>query len=105
MNLIAPALTIKLLTHMYRSPLKDAWVASLPIGGEDGTLEKRFAKMPEGIRVRAKTGSLSHINSLAGYIDSRTYGMLAVCIMSNGANTPAAETRSAIDKIAGELAK
>lgn len=105
MNLIAPALTIKLLTHMYRSPLKDAWVASLPIGGEDGTLEKRFAKMPEGIRVRAKTGSLSHINSLAGYIDSRTYGMLAVCIMSNGANIPASETRSAIDKIAVELAK
>lgn len=105
MNLIAPSLTIKLLAHMYNSPLKDVWIASLPIGGEDGTLEKRFAKMPGGARVRAKTGSLSHVNSLGGYIDSKTYGMLAVSIMTTGANAPAAETRAAIDKIAVELAK
>lgn len=105
LNLIAPALTVKLLTHMVGTPLRDVWIASLPVGGVDGTLENRFAKIPEGARVQAKTGTISHVNSLSGYIDSQTYGTVVFSIMSNGANVPAAEIRGAVDKICAEIAR
>jgi D-alanyl-D-alanine carboxypeptidase/D-alanyl-D-alanine-endopeptidase (penicillin-binding protein 4) len=45
------------------------FLASLSIGGIDGTLWTRFRG--EGIegRVRGKTGSLNHVNALAAYVD------------------------------------
>lgn len=47
--------------------------ASLPIGGMDGTLAKRFKNSPAKGRVRAKTGTLAAVATLAGYagVDSR----------------------------------
>lgn len=105
LNLIAPALTVKLLTHMYRSEHRDIWLASLPVGGADGTLENRFERISEGKLVRAKTGTISHVNSLSGYINSATQGKVVFSIMSNGANTPASDIRAVVDKISAELAK
>ena len=45
------------------------FMASLSVGGVDGTLWTRFRG--EGIegRVRGKTGSLNHVNALAVYVD------------------------------------
>ena len=47
--------------------------ASLPIGGMDGTLAKRFKNSPAKGRVRAKTGTLASVATLAGYagVDSK----------------------------------
>jgi D-alanyl-D-alanine carboxypeptidase/D-alanyl-D-alanine-endopeptidase (penicillin-binding protein 4) len=47
--------------------------ASLPIGGMDGTLAKRFKSSPAKGRVRAKTGTLASVATLAGYagVDSK----------------------------------
>jgi D-alanyl-D-alanine carboxypeptidase/D-alanyl-D-alanine-endopeptidase (penicillin-binding protein 4) len=55
--------------------------------------------------VQAKTGSLSHVNALSGYIKSRTFGMVAFSIMVNGSNGPASTIRQAIDTICLEIAR
>jgi len=98
-NLVAPAATVKLLRHLHRSPHRDAWVSLLPIGGEDGTLAERFMGNPEGRRVRAKTGTLSHVSALAGYIESRRRGPLAFALMVNNYNAASSEIRPVVDKI------
>jgi D-alanyl-D-alanine carboxypeptidase/D-alanyl-D-alanine-endopeptidase (penicillin-binding protein 4) len=105
LNLISPAATIELLKHMWDSPLRGVFVASLPVGGLDGTLESRFDGRPRGNVVQAKTGSLSHVNALSGYIKSRTFGMVAFSIMVNGSNGPASTIRQAIDTICLEIAR
>jgi len=43
-------------------------VASLPVGGVDGTLAKRWTGHPAKGRVRAKTGTLDKVTTLAGYL-------------------------------------
>lgn len=48
--------------------LKEPFLASLAIGGEDGTLKSRLKNLPGGIRVLAKTGTLTSMRNLAGYI-------------------------------------
>jgi D-alanyl-D-alanine carboxypeptidase/D-alanyl-D-alanine-endopeptidase (penicillin-binding protein 4) len=98
-NLVAPAATVKLLRHLHRSPHRDAWVSLLPIGGEDGTLAERFTGNPEGRRVRAKTGTLSHVSALAGYIESRSRGPLAFALMVNNFNSASSEIRPVVDRI------
>lgn len=56
------------------------FIASLPIGGIDGTLRSRFARRPAAGLVRAKTGTLAKVSTLAGYVglDSSRLAAFAV---------------------------
>jgi len=82
-NLTSSAQLISLLKWMYNSKYKDDFISILPGGGwEDSTLEKRLVN--EGGLVRAKTGGLSGVRNLAGYITSKRYGNVAFSILMNG---------------------
>ncbi|MCH5307151.1 MAG: D-alanyl-D-alanine carboxypeptidase/D-alanyl-D-alanine-endopeptidase [Prevotella sp.] len=57
---------------------------TLPIAGVDGTLEKRMNKTAAKGNVRAKTGTLTGISSLAGYCTAANGHQLAFCIINQG---------------------
>jgi serine-type D-Ala-D-Ala carboxypeptidase/endopeptidase (penicillin-binding protein 4) len=109
--LVTPRLFTRLLAHMNASKYRDEWLSLLPIGGEDGTLRRRFADSkaakgsvpvdPSGIR--AKTGSLARSLALSGYAESKTQGRLAFSILVNDFAAPQSEVRAWIDKIAMAL--
>jgi D-alanyl-D-alanine carboxypeptidase/D-alanyl-D-alanine-endopeptidase (penicillin-binding protein 4) len=99
LTLVKPAAVVALLAYMFHSPHGPAWRTLLPIGGEDGTLMKRFPGRADAQRIQAKTGSLTHVNSLSGYASSKTYGDIAFSILVNNTVAPASEVRDAIDKI------
>ena len=82
-NLTSAAQLNSLLRWMYNSEYKDDFISTLPGGGwENSTLEKRLIN--EGDLVRAKTGGLSGVRNLAGYIKSKKYGDVAFSILMNG---------------------
>jgi serine-type D-Ala-D-Ala carboxypeptidase/endopeptidase (penicillin-binding protein 4) len=95
-TLLTPLTISKLLVHMYNSPHREAWISTLPIGGQDGTLAKRFSGASAAAKVRAKTGSITHVNALAGYAGGR----YAFSIVVNNSNLPAAPVRRLMDQIA-----
>ena len=99
LTLVTPAATTKLLTYMHGTPHRDAWIETLPIAGEDGTLYTRFDRKPRPA-IRAKTGTISHVSTLSGYAlrkDGRRY---AFSIMANNYNSESAAIRKLIDRIA-----
>jgi len=104
LNLVTPQMVSRLLAYMYGSQYKTEWVSFLPIGGEDGTLEKRFSTLAGAARIQAKTGSLSHVAALSGYATTRSGAVLSFSIMANNFNGPASEIRAVIDKIAIAIA-
>ena len=57
---------------------------SLPIAGEDGTLEKRMRSAFTSGNVRAKTGTVTGISSLAGYCTAANGHDLCFCIINQG---------------------
>jgi D-alanyl-D-alanine carboxypeptidase/D-alanyl-D-alanine-endopeptidase (penicillin-binding protein 4) len=58
-------------------------VASLPVGGFDGTLARRWRGRPAQGRVRAKTGTLDKVSTLAGFIGVDGGHLLAFAILVN----------------------
>lgn len=99
LNLIAPAAVVKLLLYMYRSRHRDAWFGLLPVGGTDGTLSYRFENQPAEQRIRGKTGTLSHVSALSGYLETGRGEPMAFSILVNNYNAPASEIRGVIDRI------
>lgn len=83
---------------------RDRWMAALPIGGSDGTLAKRFETGPSRGRVRAKTGSLSYVRALAGYVRTADEETLAFVIILNDAAAPREALEGVIDRAVDRLA-
>jgi D-alanyl-D-alanine carboxypeptidase/D-alanyl-D-alanine-endopeptidase (penicillin-binding protein 4) len=75
--------------------------AALPIASADGTLEKR-ADGAAG-RVRAKTGLLTRVTSLAGYAERADGGRLFFAVVTNGFRRSAEEAMDALDGFAAAL--
>lgn len=96
LNLLTPEATTKLLVYMAARP---GWYESLPTGGEDGTLSRRFTGESVKGKVHAKTGSLSHVSALGGYLDHPKLGRLAFTVVLNNYNPPTSEARAGIDKL------
>ncbi len=81
-NLISADGLIKVLAHMNRSPQRDEFIQSLASPGI-GTLEGRFTGLPEGISLHAKTGSMSRVRSLAGYLGQGDRNRIAFAFICN----------------------
>jgi len=99
LNLVTPAAVVQLLRRMFASPARADWISLLPAGGVDGTLSGRFAGNPDAGRIHAKTGSLTHVNALAGYVERRDGRWIAFSMLVNNYNGPAAEIRAVMDRI------
>jgi len=62
----------------------DVLVDSLPVAGQEGTMKKRFVGTAGEGRVRAKTGTLREVSSLAGVVDTPAGRHLAFAVITNG---------------------
>lgn len=100
LTLVTPLTLSKLLCDMYRTPLRDVWMATLPVGGVDGTLEKRFQQSSAGQRIHAKTGSLSHVAALSGYAVREDGHTWVFSVIANNYNASHSAIRPVIDKLA-----
>ncbi|MEM7556691.1 MAG: D-alanyl-D-alanine carboxypeptidase/D-alanyl-D-alanine-endopeptidase [Cyanobacteria bacterium P01_A01_bin.84] len=104
-NLISPQALVQLLQGMARVPEASVFYASLPGAGKTGTLKYRFSNTPaEGI-VLAKTGTMTGVVSLAGYVNIPNYEPVVFSIMTNQSENSARVTRKAIDEIVVAIAK
>jgi D-alanyl-D-alanine carboxypeptidase/D-alanyl-D-alanine-endopeptidase (penicillin-binding protein 4) len=100
LTLLTPESTSKLLVLMAG---RAGWLESLPVGGEDGTLGRRFKGEALKGKVRAKTGSLSHVSALGGYLEHPKLGRLAFTVVLNNYNGLTADARTGIDRLVGAL--
>ncbi len=100
LTLVTPLTISKLLAYMYASKYREDWVKLLPVAGEDGTLKKRFREAANTGLIHAKTGSLSHVTSLSGYMLPKPGKAYAFSILVNNYNGPTSEVRTILDKIA-----
>lgn len=105
-NLATANATVRLLAHMAKHAEAEAFCASLPIAGVDGSLRSRMKGTAAQGNVRAKTGSLRWAASLSGYATSAAGERLAFSLMLNRYAPPEGRSaRAELDTIAVWLAQ
>lgn len=108
-NLFQPRALVRLLQYMWLhsdSDVSSAFFDSLPKGGEEGTLEYRFqGSAPARANVRAKTGTLSNVSSLSGYVTSDRGTPVAFSVFCNHHLAKGDQVRSAQDVLVNALAR
>lgn len=82
-NLVTPQAVVELLKFAQKQPWGELFRDSLPVAGLDGTLKERMKDQPTRARVRAKTGTLSDANAVAGYVETQAGETLAFAIFVN----------------------
>ncbi len=95
-----PRATVQLLQYVQRQNWGEAFLASLPVAGEDGTLENRMKGAPAEGRVRAKTGAIEHVRALSGFATTLRGAHLLFSIFVNADTDAGRDAMAPLDAIA-----
>ena len=97
--LSAEALVQTLAAAWARPDLRGPLLEALPEAGRPGTMSRRLAGTAAAGRVHAKTGSMSNVRSLAGYVRTAADEPLAFAFLSNGFDVPGSEIDARVDEL------
>jgi len=82
-DLVTPAATVKLLAWLARQPFANVLRDALPVAGIDGTLKYRMRGGAATDNVQAKTGTLSHVYTLSGFVTTAAGERLVFSLLLN----------------------
>ena len=83
LDYISPRNLVTLLSYMQTSKYSKVFRDALPLAGVDGTLYRRMKGTAAERNVRAKTGTVSNVSTLSGYVNTKSGEPLAFSIMMN----------------------
>ena len=83
---------------MAHSTHKEAWVASLPVSGQSGTLKSLCPKTELEGRIHAKSGTIAGTKNFAGYIDMPNGETWVFAILINSAPGKAKNIQTVIQQ-------
>ena len=104
-DLISPEAIVSILEVMRHSPNFQVFYDALPIAGVDGTIRTRMRDTPAQGNLHAKTGTLSMVRSLSGYVRTADGRLLEFSMLCNNWTTPQASVDRVQDAIGAALAQ
>jgi serine-type D-Ala-D-Ala carboxypeptidase/endopeptidase (penicillin-binding protein 4) len=103
MDLVSARALSQLLIRMHDAPAGDAFKTTLSVAGEDGTLGGRLTEPAYRGRLIGKTGSLTRVSTLAGYLTDTNGEVYALAILCNNFRTTLPYVRAAQDRLLKRL--
>jgi D-alanyl-D-alanine carboxypeptidase/D-alanyl-D-alanine-endopeptidase (penicillin-binding protein 4) len=98
-GLVTPQSVAGVLSYAAKQPWGEAFAATLPIAGEDGTLENRMKNTAAAGRVRAKTGTVNSAAGLSGYATTIKGERLIFSFFGNNNSGTARDSTAVLDAI------
>jgi serine-type D-Ala-D-Ala carboxypeptidase/endopeptidase (penicillin-binding protein 4) len=107
---VSPAVLVAVLRAVASvdHPTLHALVPGLPVGGYDGTLDERYLAGPSAVAagsVRAKTGTLNGVSSLAGIVADKDGRLLVFAFLADAVTGGTLPAEAALDESAAVLAR
>ena len=94
---LSAALLARILQAAWMSPTMPEFIASLPLAGVDGTMRKRAESLSVKSFAHIKTGNLTEVAGIAGYVTTRSgKRMIVVCIVNH---SEAGKLKEAMDNL------
>lgn len=84
---------------MSQTKYRDVFLDSLTISGKNGTLKNRFLNSMVTENLYGKTGTLSGISSLSGYLKRDNQTTLVLSIIVNNSTQKSNDLQNIIDKL------
>ena len=103
-NLVTPRAFVQLLMAMHDRPGFTTFREALPVAGSTGTLRSRYRMNGLRGQVRAKTGSISNVNTLSGYLETAE-GTWTFSIQLNNHTARNRDALKRIDDIVAAIAR
>ena len=104
-DLVSPETLVRVLDAMRRGPHFQTYYDAFPVAGVDGTLRSRMRGTAAEANVRGKTGTLSNVRSLSGYVTTADGRMLLFSVLCNNYLVPTTYVSRVQDSIAVRLAR
>ena len=80
---------VTILSRLYADePHRAVFLATFPVAGKDGTMDKRLKRTRAEGNAMVKTGSISNVRTLSGFVRTRDGEMLALSILANNFTVP-----------------
>lgn len=82
-NLVSADVFVRVLGYMHRQPVFPHFYATMAVSGVDGTLKNRLAGAAVKGNIHAKTGTMSGVSAISGYLRTADGEMLAFSMIAN----------------------
>jgi D-alanyl-D-alanine carboxypeptidase/D-alanyl-D-alanine-endopeptidase (penicillin-binding protein 4) len=104
-NYVSAEAIVSILKHVWADErLRGPFLAALPVGGHDGTLESRMKGTALDARVQAKTGTIANVRALSGYLETTAGEKLVFSMIANHFTAPTAEIDAVVERALLRLA-
>ncbi|HME11474.1 MAG TPA: D-alanyl-D-alanine carboxypeptidase/D-alanyl-D-alanine-endopeptidase [Candidatus Acidoferrum sp.] len=104
-DLVTPRALVAVLRFAQQQPWFRAYYDSLPIAGVDGTLEDRMKNTAAAGRVHAKSGSLEHVRTRSGYVETASGRQLIFAFLGNNQAGKGHEATEVLDGLCVAMAE
>ena len=104
-DLVSPETLIRVLDAMRRHRHFQTYYDAFPVAGVDGTLRGRMRGTAAEANARGKTGTLSNVRSLSGYVTTADGRLLLFSVLCNNYLVPTAYISRVQDTIAVRLSR
>jgi len=105
LDLLSPRQVAQVLRFMRLQPEGPDFVAALPLMGREGTLANRLRDSPAAGTVRAKTGTMTGVSTLSGYVQAADGSVLVFAFLADSFVCPAREVQAVQDRMVELLSR
>lgn len=104
-NYVSADAIVTLLKHVWNDErLRGPFLAALPVSAQDGTLGSRMRNTVLAGRVQAKTGTISNVRSLSGFLITESGERLIFSMIANHFTASSAQVDGVVEKALAYLA-
>lgn len=98
-NYVTTGAIVTMLTRMWKNDaLRGPFAATLPVAAHDGTLRSRMRNTWLDAHVQAKTGTISNVRSLSGYLETKSGERVVFSIIGNHFTVPSSQIDAIAEK-------
>ena len=96
-NAINAKQTAQLLKYINKSKYGESFISGMAVAGKSGTLKSYKCSADGKIKVQAKTGTLTRVRSLAGFITNTRNEKIVFCLIINNFDAKSPQIKNIID--------